>query len=77
MKSWIHLSKGQVPRQARVGVGELKEDLLGRQGFFGRAAELYHLRGPTRRTTGTARSDESVWAIVHAGMYPLVTGGVL
>ncbi len=33
--------------------------------------------GPTRRTTGTARSDESVWAIVHAGMYPLVTGGVL
>ena len=47
MKSWIHLSKGQVPRQARVGVGELKEDLLGRQGFFGRAAELYHLHGPT------------------------------
>ena len=47
MKSWIHLAKGQVPRQARVGVGELKEDLLGRQGFFGRAAELYHLHGPT------------------------------
>src|SRR5713101_7758085 len=50
MKSWIHLSKGQVPRQARVGVGELKEDLLGRQGFFGRAAELYHLHGPTAWT---------------------------
>ncbi len=50
MKSWIHLSKGQVPRQARVGVGELKEDLLGRKGFFGRAAELYHLHGPTAWT---------------------------
>jgi homogentisate 1,2-dioxygenase len=50
MKSWIHLAKGQVPRQARVGVGELKEDLLGRQGFFGRAAELYHLHGPTAWT---------------------------
>jgi len=38
------------PRQARVGVGELKEDLLGRQGFFGRAAELYHVHGPTAWT---------------------------
>ena len=35
MKSWIHLSKGQVPRQARVGIGELKEDLLGRKGDIG------------------------------------------
>lgn len=36
MKSWIHFSKGQVPHQAHVGVGELKEDELGRQGFSGR-----------------------------------------
>ncbi|MCY4386379.1 MAG: homogentisate 1,2-dioxygenase [Desulfurellaceae bacterium] len=47
MKSWIHFSKGQVPHQAHVGVGELKEDELGRQGFSGRVAELYHVNEPT------------------------------
>ena len=52
MKSWIHLSKGQVPRQARVGVGELNEDLLGRKGFFGRAAAASHRGGPGCRPRG-------------------------
>ena len=47
MKSWIHFSKGQVPHQAHVGVGDLKEDELGRQGFSGRVAELYHVNEPT------------------------------
>lgn len=50
MKSWIHFAKGQTPRQAHVGLGELKEDELGRQGFSGRVAELYHLHTPTAWT---------------------------
>ncbi|MGI0149971.1 MAG: homogentisate 1,2-dioxygenase, partial [Thermoplasmata archaeon] len=51
MKSWIHHSKGQVPRQAHVNVPKgLKEEEVGRQGFQGRAAELYHLNEPTAWT---------------------------
>lgn len=50
MKSWIHYSKGRVPRQAHVNLEGLKEDELGRQGFSGRVAELYRLNGPTAWT---------------------------
>lgn len=50
MKSWIHLSRGSVLRQAHVGLdalGGLKEDELGRKGFSGRVAELYRRNEPT------------------------------
>lgn len=46
--SWIHLSKGQVPRQAHVAVPKgLKEEEIGRGGFLGRVAEVYRLHDPT------------------------------
>lgn len=53
MKSWIHLSRGRVLRQAHVGLdvlGGLKEDELGRKGFTGRVAELYRKNEPTAWT---------------------------
>jgi homogentisate 1,2-dioxygenase len=46
--SWIHHSKGQVPRQAHVAVPKgLKEEEIGRGGFQGRVAEVYRLNEPT------------------------------
>jgi len=43
----IHYVKGKVPRQAHVGVPEgLYEEEHGRQGFFGRVVQLYHLHPP-------------------------------
>jgi homogentisate 1,2-dioxygenase len=53
MRSWIHLSKGRVLRQAHVNLpslGGLKEDELGRKGFSGRVAELYRRNEPTAWT---------------------------
>jgi len=53
MKSWIHVSRGQVLRQAHVGLDELeglKEDELGRKGFVGRVAEFYRRNEPTAWT---------------------------
>ena len=44
--SWIHLARGRYVRQARVGLGELREELFGRQGFSGPTATLYHSRAP-------------------------------
>ncbi len=41
-------SKGTVAKQAHVGIPEgTFEEEHGRQGFFGRASHLYHLRQPT------------------------------
>jgi homogentisate 1,2-dioxygenase len=46
--SWIHLVRGQAPRQAHVAVPKgLKEEEIGRGGFQGRVAELYRLHEPT------------------------------
>ena len=48
MKSWFHLSKGEVPRQAHVNVPRgLKEEEIGRGGFQGRVAEVYRRNEPT------------------------------
>jgi len=48
MKSWIHLVKGQTPRQAHVQVpAGLKEEEIGRGDFQGRVAEVYRLHEPT------------------------------
>jgi len=45
----MHLeSKGRVARQAHVGIPEgTYEEEHGRQGFFGKSSELYHLHMPT------------------------------
>ena len=42
--SWIHVSKGRAARNARVGVREMNEEHVSRQGFFGPVAMLYHER---------------------------------
>jgi homogentisate 1,2-dioxygenase len=47
-KSWIHVSRGQTPRQAHIEVPDgLKEEEISRAGFQGRVAELYHQNEPT------------------------------
>jgi len=46
--SWIHRSRGQVPRQAHVAVPKgLHEEEIGRGGFQGRVAEVYRRHDPT------------------------------
>jgi homogentisate 1,2-dioxygenase len=47
--SWIHVKSGKVPRQARVDIPPgLREEHVGRQGFSGPAAMLYHRSPPTQ-----------------------------
>ena len=55
MRSWIHHAKGRFVRQARVGLGDLREELIGRQGFFGPVATVYREHGPNEivRVEGT------------------------
>lgn len=40
--SWIPIVRGSTVRQARVALGDLYEEHLSRQGFFGPATMLYH-----------------------------------
>jgi homogentisate 1,2-dioxygenase len=42
----IHFTRGRFVRQARVGLGELREEHLSRQGFAGPVAMLYGTDGP-------------------------------
>src|SRR5258708_30651860 len=55
MRSWIHQSRGQHVRQARVGLGDLREEHISRQGFFGPVAMIYREQGPNEvvRVEGT------------------------
>jgi hypothetical protein len=46
MRSWIHFSRGRFVRQARVGLGDLREEHLSRHGFQGPVAMLYRTDGP-------------------------------
>lgn len=47
----LHYQKGRVPRQAHVAIPEgLYEEEHGRQGFAGRASQLYHRHPPTEWT---------------------------
>jgi homogentisate 1,2-dioxygenase len=48
MKSFVNFNKGRTPRQAHVDLDGLKDDELGRQGFSGRAAQLYRRNDPTK-----------------------------
>src|SRR5207244_4473439 len=45
-RSWIHFTRGRYVRQARVGLGDLREEHLSRQGFAGPVAMLYRTDGP-------------------------------
>lgn len=56
MESFIQLTSGPAPRRIHRDVGHLKDDELGRYGFFGRTAHLYRRNDPTRyRTEGDLR----------------------
>ena len=47
----LHYQKGRVPKQAHVAIPEgLYEEEHGRQGFAGRASQLYHRHPPTEWT---------------------------
>ena len=70
MRSWIHIARGRHVRQARVGLGELREEHISRQGFFGPVAMIYREHGPNevvriegtlhpRRVVDTARVEPS------------------
>jgi homogentisate 1,2-dioxygenase len=70
MRSWIHLARGRHVRQARVGLGDLREEHISRQGFFGPVAMIYREHGPNevvriegtlhpRRVVDTARAEPS------------------
>src|SRR5260370_24278926 len=45
-RSWIHFTRGRFVRQARVGLGDLREEHLSRQGFARPVAMLYRTDGP-------------------------------
>jgi hypothetical protein len=45
-RSWTHFTRGRFVRQARVGLGDLREEQLSRQGFAGPVAMLYRTDGP-------------------------------
>jgi homogentisate 1,2-dioxygenase len=45
-RSWIHFTRGRFVRQARVGLGEIREEHLSRHGFAGPVAMLYRTDGP-------------------------------
>jgi homogentisate 1,2-dioxygenase len=45
-RSWIHFARGRFVRQARVGLGDLREEHLSRQGLAGPVAMLYRTDGP-------------------------------
>jgi homogentisate 1,2-dioxygenase len=70
MRSWIHQSRGRHVRQARVGLGDLREEHISRQGFFGPVAMVYREHGPNeivrvegtllpRRVADTTRAEPS------------------
>jgi len=70
MRSWVHHAKGRYVRQARVGLGDLREEHISRQGFFGPVAMIYREDGPNeivrvegalnpRRIVDTAQVDPS------------------
>jgi homogentisate 1,2-dioxygenase len=70
MRSWIHHARGRTVRQARVDLGDLREEHISRQGFFGPVAMVYREHGPNevvrvegpihpRRVADTARAEPS------------------
>ena len=60
-RSWIHFTRGRFVRQARVGLGDLREEHLSRRGFAGPVAMLYRIDGPNEvvRFEGDYRPRQS------------------
>src|ERR1700679_1224021 len=60
MCSWVHFTRGRFVRQAGVGLGELREEHLSRQGFAGPVAMIYRESGPNEvvRVEGEYRRRE-------------------
>ena len=60
MRSWIHFTRGRFVRQARVGLGDLREEHLSRHGFQGPVAMIYRTEGPNEvvRVEGEYRRRE-------------------
>src|SRR3984957_1919847 len=60
MRSWIHFTRGRFVRQARVGLGDLREEHLSRQGFAGPVAMICRESGPNEvvRVEGEYRRRE-------------------
>ena len=58
LRSWIHFTRGRFVRQARIGLGELREEHLSRRGFAGPVAMVYRTEGPNEivRVEGDYRS---------------------
>jgi homogentisate 1,2-dioxygenase len=69
MRSWIHFTRGRFVRQARVGLGELREEHLSRHGFQGPVAMIYRTEGPNEivRVEGEYRRREIDSADVVSG----------
>jgi len=47
MESFVQLRRGRTPRRIHADLDGLKDDELGRSGFTGRTAHLYHRHDPT------------------------------
>ena len=69
MRSWIHHARGRHVRQARVGLGDLREEHISRQGFFGPVAMIYREWGPneiqevfrTGDCKAPAQLNQAIW----------------
>ncbi|HYZ48413.1 MAG TPA: homogentisate 1,2-dioxygenase, partial [Sphingomonas sp.] len=84
MRSWIHHAKGRHVRQARVGLGDLREEHISRQGFFGPVAMVYRIWGPNevvrvegtlhpRRVADTSRVEASDLTDPRGGPEPMLS----
>jgi homogentisate 1,2-dioxygenase len=84
MRSWIHHAKGRYVRQARVGLGDLREEHISRQGFFGPVAMIYRTWGPNevvrvegtlspRRVADTGRVESSDLADPRGEPQPMLS----
>ena len=54
-RSWIHFTRGRFVRQARVGLGALREEHPSRHGFAGPVAMLYRTDGAERSRADRGR----------------------
>ena len=70
MRSWIHHTKGRHVRQARVGLGDLREEHISRQGFFGPVAMIYREHGPNEIVRVEAPCSRAASATPRASSPP-------
>lgn len=78
MESFIQLRSGPAPRKIHRDVGHLKDDELGRYGFFGRTAHLYRRNDPTQfRVEGDLRGVDTDTFGLHPSDEGDASGDVL